>query len=146
MRRRCDTDASMDPATTVVIAIGILAVTVFGWKTLQKAIEKTAIGALQGGLDQAGKMIEEAKVTLKGLESERMRALAAQRWKGKGAAPDDDTQEIEIPDWVYAVAKGAGISPEKVLAGDPSEVAKVQQLLGKAGGKSAPADAEEVYL
>jgi hypothetical protein len=42
--------------------------------------------------------------------------------------------EIEIPDWLVNVARGAGIDVGKILAGDPGELAKAKGVLAAVRG------------
>lgn len=62
---------------------------------------------------------------------------------------DEDEEDAELPPALLGLAQSLGIDPEKVMAGDPAELAKVQAALSKAGASApsgAPAPGGVVYL
>lgn len=95
--------------------------------------------------------VEESDSVLRALRTERARAMANVRWDAvrsrQSAAPVAQAQpgavqalaqaavdaggvEVEVPDWLVNMAKGAGVDVGKVLNGDPAEIAKAKAVMG----------------
>lgn len=91
--------------------------------------------------------IENVKAEAELARAERLREIGHQGGRPresqaprKKKAGDDEEEEIEIDERLWAAAEGAGVDLKKALAGDRAELQKVGQMLmngGQAAGQPA---------